>query len=127
MISMSLAGIVEADLDYLTGKSIENQRRSGALFILKMKEHRRTSQLAIDDIVEGCRGLFAQAVSRVHAGVRAKLATAGIEIEGLNDIFEDLADPFDGLETCYRQEEYFLDNLGLIVSVTSSNHVDNST
>ena len=116
---MSLAGIVEADLDYLTGKSIENQRRSGALFILKMKEHRRTSQLAIDDIVEGCRGLFAQAVSRVHAGVRAKLATEGIEIEGLDDIFENLADPFDGLETCYKQEKYFLDNLGLIVSVTS--------
>ena len=63
----------------------------------------------------------------MHAGVQAKLATAGIEIEGLNDIFEDLADPFDGLDTCYRQEEYFLDNLGLIVSVTSSNHVDNST
>ena len=96
----------------------------------KMKEHRRTSQVAIDDIVEGCRGLFAQAVSRVHAGVRAKLATVGVdsdEIEGLNDVFENLADPFDGLETCYKQEKYFLDNLGLIVSGTKNNHVDNST
>ena len=121
MISMFLSGVVGADLHHLTGKDIENQRRCGALFILKMKEHRRTSQVAIDDIVEGCRGLFAQPVSRVHAGVRAKLATVGVdpdEIEGLNDVFENLADPFDGLETCYKQEKYFLDNLGLIVSGT---------
>ena len=117
-----MAGIVEADLDHLTGKDIEQQRRSGALFILKMKEQRRTSQVAIDDMVEGCRGLFAQAVSRVRAGVRATLATAGIEpdeIEGLKDVFEEMVDPFNGLETCHKQEKYFRDSLGLIVSNVS--------
>ncbi len=70
-------------------------------------------------MVEGCRGLFTQAISRVHAGVRANLAMAGIdadEIEGLDDVCEDLVDQFDGLEACYKQEKYFLDNLGLVVS-----------
>jgi len=86
-----------------------------------MKEQRRTSQVTIDDTVEECRGLFVQSVSRARAGVQAKLATAGIEpdeIEGLDDVFENLVYPFDGLETCHKQEKYYVDSLGLIVSGT---------
>ena len=63
---MYLTEIVKADLDYLTGKDIEQQHQSGALFLLKMKEQRQTTT---DDMVEECRGLFAQSVSRARAGV----------------------------------------------------------
>lgn len=63
---MYLTEIVKADLDYLTGKDIEQQHQSGALF-LKMEEQRQTS--TTDDMVEECRGLFAQSVSRARAGV----------------------------------------------------------
>jgi len=62
---MYLTEIVKADLDYLTGKDIEQQHQSGALFP-KMKEQRQTTT---DDMVEECRGLFAQSVSRARAGV----------------------------------------------------------
>ena len=108
-----------ADLDLLTSRDIQQQQRSVALFILKMKEKRRTSQVAIDDIVDGCRNVCTQVVSRVSASVRATLATAGIdpdEIAGLSNVFEDFTDPFNGLETCYKQEKYFCDHLGLAVS-----------
>lgn len=104
------------------GLDVEQVRRSSALFLLKLKEQRRTSQVAIDNIVEGCKGLFTQTIDRVQAGVRAKLAELGLDpdaIEGLDDIFKNVTDPFEGIETCHLQEKYFRETLGLIVSLLS--------
>lgn len=108
-----------ADIRYLTGSDVERVRRSSALFILKLKEQRRTSQVVINDVVENCKGLFSQTIERVHAGVRARLAESGVDpdsIRGLDSAFENVVDPFDGIETCYLQEKYFRETLGLIVS-----------
>ena len=47
-----------------------------------------------------------------------KLACAGINhenIEGLDNVFSKLRDPFDGIDSCNKQEKYFKDSLGLIV------------
>ena len=51
--------------------------------------------------------LFAQTIDRVQAGVRAKLAELGLDpdaVEGLDDIFKNVTDPFEGIETCHLQE-----------------------
>lgn len=101
------------------GTDLQSRRRSSALFLLKLKEHRRISQTALDDVVEGSRSLFQQTVQTVQAGVRASLANNGIHpdnVHGLSDAFNELSDPFDGLETRYKQEKYYKDNLGLVVS-----------
>lgn len=77
------------------------RRRSSALFLLKLKEHRRISQTAVDDVVEGCQTLFQQTIQTVQAGVRARLAESGIDpdvVAGLNETFSELVNPFDGLE-----------------------------
>lgn len=84
-----------------------------------MKEQRRISQVAIDDIVDGCRSLFSQTIARVQAGVNAKLAESGVDLDSiyvLDGAFWDVTNPFHGLETCHLQEKYFRDTLGLIVS-----------
>ena len=39
-------------------------------------------------------------------------------VMGLDDVFKDVPDPFDGIETCRLQENYYRDTLGLIVSLT---------
>ena len=94
-------------------------KRSTALFLLKMKEQRRISQVAVDDIVEGCRSIICQTLSHVQAGVKAKLAEVGMDSDtiGLENVFDqDSMDPFRGLETCYLQEKYFREKLNLIVS-----------
>lgn len=99
---------------------MEEVRRSSALFLLKLKEQRRMSQVAIDDIVDGCKSLFCQTIFRVQAGVSAKLADSGVDpstIHGLDGVFEDVTNPFEGLETTYLQEKYFRNTLGLVVSV----------
>lgn len=96
-------------------------RRSSALFLLKLKEQRHLSQVAIDEVVEGSRSLFCGVRDRIQAGVMAKLAESGINLDsinGLDDVFTEVTDPFDGIETCYRQEKYYREDLGLIVSCT---------
>lgn len=84
-----------------------------------MKEQRRLSQVAIDDLVEGSRSIFSHMLVRLEAGVKAHLAEAGVDTDliGLEGVFQKIADPFLGLETPYLQEKYFRESLGLIVSL----------
>ena len=67
--------------------------------------------------VEGYTSLFQLTVRRLRANVTVKLAGAGIDvnsIEGLDDTFNDVPQPFEELETWYKQEKYFLDRIGLV-------------
>ena len=112
------AGTVQADIAHLFGTDVETRRRSSALFLLKLKEHRRITQVAIDDVIEGSQSLFQQTVLTVQAGVRARLAESGVDpdtIVGLNDAFLGMNDPFTGLENKYKQEKYYKETLGLVV------------
>ncbi len=105
-----------ADISYLIGSDVEEIRRASALFLLKMKG---ISQVAVDDIVHNCKGLFSQTVDRIQAEVRAKLAESGVDpdtIDGLVSAFSTAIDPFEGIETHHLQEKYFRETLGLIVS-----------
>ena len=60
-------------------------------------------------------------VERAGAGVRAKLADAGVDpssIDGLDNLFKDIADRFVGLKTPFLLEKYFVEKLGLTVRFT---------
>jgi len=49
--------------------------------------------VAIDDIVNERDGVFSHTVQQIHAGVRAKLADAGIDessAEGLQEVFDNV-------------------------------------
>ena len=114
LLLLSFLEDVQADHDLLRGIDKDIQQRSSALFLLKSKEHRRITQAAIDDIVEDWD-------LRLHARVRERLASAGIEIssiDGLQEVFEDVPSPFDGLETRHKQEKFYTESLGLVVSHT---------
>ena len=57
-------------------------------------------------------------MSRAKAGVRTKLAEQGVslaDISGLDEVFDDIAQPFSGLETAFKHN-YFKECLGLVVS-----------
>ena len=92
------------------------QKKASALFLLKLKETRQLSQTAIDDVVEGSRAVFSHTVQRLHSGVRAKLASLGVDETQIDSVFADLDDPFLDLETQHKQEKCFINDLGLIVS-----------
>lgn len=95
-------------------------RRKSALYLLKLKEQRKISQVAIDDIVSDSRDLFHHTITRVQANVKAKLAESGISVDaiaGLDDAFTSVSDPFSGLETAYLQEKFYREQLCLIVNL----------
>lgn len=109
---------VQADHDILLGIDKDIQQRSSALFFLKLREQRRITQAAIDDIVEDWDALFSYSVQQPHARVRERLASTSIEIssiDGLQEVFEDVPRPFDGLETMHKQEKFYTESLGLVV------------
>ena len=92
--------------------------RSSALLILKLKEQRRVSQVAIDDIVENSKSQFERTTSMLLAQVRSHLADKGIDPDtlGLDSTCLQFEDSFAQLDTKYKQEKYFKDKLGLVVS-----------
>lgn len=88
--------------------------------MLKLKEQRRISQVALDDVVEGCKNLCTQVLECAESRVRATLSESGInpdDIQELSRIFKEFPLPFQGMETFHLQEKYFRENLGLIVSI----------
>lgn len=112
-------GLDSADVQYLLANDDHHIQKRSALFLLKLKEHHRISQAGIDDIVKDSRDLFHLTISRVEASVKAKLAESGIapnSISTLDEAFTAISDPFRGLETAYKQEKIYRQDLGLIVS-----------
>ena len=54
----------------------------------------------------------------MNSRIREVLSSGGIDlnsIDGLNEVFVDVPNPFMGLETRYLQEKYYLEELGLVV------------
>ena len=77
------------------------------------------SQVALNDVIAGCQEVFQHTVSRLKAGVNHSFAQHGIDsscIEGVESVFDEVSDPFAGLETAYLQEKFIQKELGCIVS-----------
>ena len=112
---------LQADIDRLTGRDVVDQKRSSALFLLKLKEIHRVPQVAVDSVVSGSQEIFQQTVQRLKAGVQFKLAAAGVDEEVAGDVasvFDELSDPFAGLESQYKQNLYFTQEFQIPVSIS---------
>lgn len=107
-----------ADINYLTGHDRKAILHSSALLILKLKNHCKLSQIAINNVVEGCRGLFTYTLQHLQAALRSKLADLGFdpsELLAIQEVFSGIGEPFDKLTTQNQQESYFLNELNLVV------------
>jgi hypothetical protein len=95
------------------------QKKKSALFLMQLKEERLISQAAINDVVTGCKEVFAHTISHLKAGISEKLSQSGIDSTTGSEflgIFEGVTDPFIGLESAYLQDKFITDELGCIVS-----------
>ena len=105
-----------ADIDRLMGFDEELQKRSAALLVLKLKEQRRVSQVAIQDVIEQSKAQFDRTVSILLAEVRSHLAEKGVDPSEL-DLDSALSSIILPLNwTRNKQDKYFTDKLGPIVS-----------
>ena len=114
----SLPSSVSHDVDQLLHRDVHEQKKRSSLFLLHLREERLLTQVAINDVLAGCRELFNHTVCRLQAGVSQKLALSGIDmndISGLDQVFSDVSDPFAGLETAYLQSKFVSQELGCIV------------
>ena len=83
---------------------------------MKLKETHQLSQVALDDVVEGSRMIFSSTVQQLHSGVCAKLTSFGLDETILDNVFTDITDLFVDLETRYKQEKFFKEQFGFVVS-----------
>uniref|UniRef100_A0A1X7TKY7 Uncharacterized protein n=1 Tax=Amphimedon queenslandica TaxID=400682 RepID=A0A1X7TKY7_AMPQE len=97
--------MIEADIARLLHADTEQQKYESALFIMRLREINRLPQSVIEDVVSSSRSLFSNTFKRLYAGVRQRIAETGHNID-ISDIFDELQDPFAGLETAYLQEQY---------------------
>ncbi len=95
--------------------------KASALFLLKAKEVHKVSQIALDEMTSDFIEICKNGVENLQAKVDHCLRSNGIEPSSIPDlpkVFTDscLSDPFCGLNSAYRQEQYFVDHLQLVVS-----------
>ena len=111
---------LQHDIDHLLGTDSFEQRKKSSLFLLKLKEERVITQAAVNDVVKGCKEVFAHTVGRIKAGVKHRLSLSNIdpsEVSGLDDLFSSVNDPFSGLETAYLQDKFVAEELGYVVNI----------
>lgn len=124
-VELSLPQSIGFDIDRLQHRDGYQQKKTSSLFLLKLKEERMLTQSAVNDVVAGCQEVFQHTVSRLKAGVSRSFAEHGTEssvVEEIDHVFDDVSDPFDGLETAYLQEKFVVQDLGCIVSVRIASH-----
>ena len=96
-------------------------KRNVTLFILKTKEVRHVSQLALNDLIGDMSSMVQQTVDIMASKISSVLTAHGTsvqDIDGLEEIFQDekLRNPFKGLESSYLQRKVY-NLLGLVVSI----------
>lgn len=121
IFDLSLPETVNHDVDQLLCRDADVQKKKSSLFLMQLKEERMLSQVAINDVVTGCKEVFQHTICHLRAGMSQKLSEAGIDstdIGGFDRVFNEMTDPFLGLETAYLQDKFISQELGCIVSLT---------
>ena len=100
----------------------DNLKKSLTLFILKNKEIRQISQLALNGLLGDISLIFHLLTDSVSMRIASTLNENGInyeDISGLHEILQDeqLHDIFKGMHTTFLQKNLFR-SIGLVVSIT---------
>ena len=107
--------MIEADLSRLLQVDSQQTKHESALFIMRLREVNRLSQSSINDVISGCRTLFNHTLTRLHAGIRQQLAETGNDVD-ITSIFDEIEDPFTGLDTAFLQDKYIDKEFNVLVS-----------
>lgn len=102
--------------------SIERKKQL-ALFLLKTREIRKVSQVALDGVIADFTQILRKTVYELKLEVSARLEAKGMSIatfEGLADVFCDpqMTNPFQQLDTKFLQEKFYREHLNLLVRIT---------
>ena len=93
--------------------------KGNAEFLMKLTERRQLSQVALGDVITGCRGICQKYVADIQQGIVSTLKEAGInphEIMGLAEILLPLPDPFEGIDSAHLRETFYTKPFQYVVS-----------
>ena len=100
----------------------DSMQRAAAIWLLKTQELRRLPQSTTEGIMQDVGSLYDTALSNLHADVLDALRRAGVDsstIPGLSSVFSSSGphgNLFSGLETHYKQLQYYKNNFHFVVS-----------
>ena len=100
------------DMWHLLGISQEQQKKTAASFLLKLREGCRVSEKSIGDITDGTTHLFNQAFMVSKAEISDVLSCNGVDTSSMQSI--QLSNPFTEL---YKQDKFFKEGFNYLVSV----------
>ena len=80
----------------------------------------RLSQSSINDVISGCRTLFNHTLTGLHVGIRQRLAETGNDVD-ITSIFNEIEDPFSGLDTAFLQDKCIDKEFNVLVSTVFCN------
>ena len=105
--------------------SPQTQRRSSAMFVLKLKEKHKLAQTTVDDILADTEELLGRAIERLKQRVSTLLNEAGVDPKEVPNFLETFGDSeitqtFSGLNTEHLQTKFYRENMGLVVPASAN-------
>ena len=87
---------------------------AAARFLLALKEQHRLTQVSINFLVDQVKLIVAGVVADIENAVKSKLASEGVTTI-IHGCFRNV-NPFEGLETEYKQSKFYKEHFNLVVS-----------
>lgn len=117
MIDSSDNILAEPGFTFIEYDPLENKKMN-AKFLLKLTEGRRLTQVALSDVIQGCRDICARTAIQVKQNITASLTESGMDSSVIDDkqismLYED---PFDGLTTPYIRHKFIEEHFNYVVS-----------
>ena len=111
---------LQHNIDQLLQTDDEEQRKRGALYVLKLKEICGLSESAVGHVVKETQKVFCHSVGRIKAGVNERLSRSTLSQDesltmDVNCFFDNVKDPFDGIHSTFLQESYYREHFGCLV------------
>lgn len=89
-----------------------------ARYLFKIKEGNRLTNKATQSIVAATSQLFNKAFEQLERDIAHSLTDVGMDLEdvpGISDAFDNVINPFGGLKSTWRQQEYLKNDPTFVV------------
>ena len=101
-----------------------NPKRAAVLFVLKTREEGRLTHRVLNQVVLSVTSLCEEVIGNMESEVVEALKGIGLPVADQKTVMTRLAsvsrDPFEGLTTEYKQENYYKENCNYLVNVHSN-------
>lgn len=107
----------DSEIDSLPCSQADNILVSGAQFILKTRDGRKITQVALDGIISDTKTIIQSTLENVEKKLLAEVNLTETQKEEIRSIFcdETNTNPFQGLDTLHQQEKFIQEHFNFVV------------